>query len=73
MKRIVLAQQEEIRRLRPEPTQYLRTGDLKRMLKCSDSTLRRYRIDGRLHPKKVRGVWYYDLAEVRGLVGEKHP
>lgn len=70
-KQSMLRQLEDARKCQPEAPAFARAGELGRMLGCSASTLRRYRINGLLHPKKVNGVWLYDLAEVRKLAKTK--
>ncbi len=50
-----------------EKSEWLKSGDVKKMLKVSPGTLQNLRINGQLHPKKIGGVWYYSLAEIRKL------
>ncbi len=57
-----------IEELKPEEKpEWLKSGDVKKMLKVSPGTLQNLRINGQLHPKKIGGVWYYSLAEIKKL------
>lgn len=48
-------------------TNWLKSKDVKRILKCSAGSLQNLRIRGYLNPKKIGGVYYYDRVEVEGL------
>lgn len=47
--------------------EWLKSGDLRKMLKVSDGTLQNLRIRGRLKPVRIEGTWYYNKSEVMDL------
>ena len=47
--------------------EWLKSADLRKMLRVSDGTLQNLRISGKLKPVKIEGTWYYNRAEVLGL------
>ena len=62
---------EEAMQRQPIQPRFVKTKELCRMLNCSESTLRRYRIKGILNSKKIDSIRYYDVAEVQKLFGNK--
>jgi Helix-turn-helix domain len=62
---------EEIKKLitpqTNEPT-YYKSNEVKRMLKCSDSTLQYFRQSGKLQAKKVRGTYYYPQETINNFL-----
>ncbi len=62
LKKIVLsaAQPEE----KPE---WLKSGEVRKMLKVSPGTLQNLRINGKLKPVKIEGTWYYNAHEIKEL------
>lgn len=64
---------EEITRLfteKPETkeTEYLKSKQVKRILKCSDSTLQYYRDSGKMPFKKIGGTYYYTWEGINKLL-----
>ena len=64
---------EEISRLFSErskamETDYLKSKQVKRILKCSDSTLQYYRDSGKLPYKKVGSTYYYTTEDIEKLM-----
>lgn len=51
--------------------EWLKNGDLKKMLRVSDGTLQNLRISGKLKPVKIEGTYYYNRAEVLELFKRK--
>ncbi|NCU04687.1 MAG: helix-turn-helix domain-containing protein [Chitinophagaceae bacterium] len=51
-----------------QDSEYFKSKEAKRILKCSDSTLQFYRQSGRLPHKKVGGVYYYTQADINQLL-----
>lgn len=64
---------EEIKRLLQEKPknqeiEYLKSKEVKRILKCSDSTLQYYRQSGKLTFKKIGGSFYYTNEAINNLM-----
>lgn len=65
---------KEIRELKvsftalPDEKQFLRTGEVKKLLGISNSTIQRLRISGVITPSKIGGTWYYKLSEIKKLI-----
>lgn len=51
-----------------QPTKYIRSKQVRDLLKISAGTLVNYRIKKLLNPTKVAGVYYYSLEEIEGLL-----
>lgn len=47
---------------------WLRSSEVKGLLKISSNTLQSLRITGKLHPTKVGGILYYSREEIHGLL-----
>ena len=52
----------------PKESTYLKSKDVKKMLKCSDSTLQYYRQSGKLPFNKVGGIYYYTKEGISQLM-----
>jgi hypothetical protein len=64
---------EEIKSLlqeksKSQDTDYLKSKEVKRILKCSDSTLQYYRQSGKLSFKKIGGTFYYTKEAINRLM-----
>ena len=64
---------EEISRLlsekpKTEETEFLKSKQVKRILKCSDSTLQYYRDSGKLPFRKIGGTYYYTQNSISKLM-----
>jgi hypothetical protein len=58
---------EEIKKLitpRNQEPVFYKSKEVKRMLKCSDSTLQYFRQSGHLEAKKIGGTYYYSSDSV---------
>ena len=51
---------------------FYKSKEVKRLLKCSDSTLQHFRQSGKLPAKKVRGTYYYTQEDVNSLFSSKN-
>jgi hypothetical protein len=51
-----------------EPGEWLRSAEVKKILKCGDSTLTGYRTKGILPHSKVGGVYYYRRTDIDGVL-----
>jgi hypothetical protein len=49
---------------------WLKTREVKKVLKISSNTLQNLRITGKLHPTKLGGIFYYSQEEIHKLLGE---
>ena len=50
-----------------EKLEWLKSGEVRKLLHASPGTLQNLRITGQLNPIKIRGVWYYNMAEIQEL------
>jgi hypothetical protein len=50
-----------------EKPEWLKSGEVRKILKVSPGTLQNLRVNGKLHPKKISGSWYYSLPEIKSL------
>lgn len=51
--------------------EWIKSGEVRKILKISAGTLQNLRITDKLHPVKISGSWYYDLAEINTLFNAK--
>jgi hypothetical protein len=56
---------------RQEQPEWLKSGEVRKMLKVSPGTLQNLRISGKIKPVKIEGIWYYNLVEIKGLFAVK--
>jgi hypothetical protein len=47
---------------------WLKSSEVKRVLKVSSNTLQNLRLTGKLHPTKVGGIFYYSQEEIDELL-----
>lgn len=50
-----------------EKPEWLKSGEVRKILKVSPGTLQNLRISGKLKPVKIEGTWYYRLSEITEL------
>ncbi len=50
-----------------EKLEWLKSREVRELLKVSPGTLQNLRVSGKLNPVKIQGMWYYKLAEVNAL------
>ena len=51
-----------------EPTQWLKSSEVRKLLKISPGTLQNLRINGTLTYTKVGGIMYYDNSDIEKLL-----
>lgn len=51
--------------------EWLKSAEVRKMLKVSPGTLQNLRISGKIKPVKIEGTWYYNLAEIKALFAVK--
>jgi Helix-turn-helix domain len=54
-----------------ERKQYLKSTEVRKMMKISANTLQKLRINGLLHPTKIGGSMYYSIDEIDMLLKGK--
>jgi len=47
---------------------WLRSSEVKKLLRISSSTLQNLRVTGKLHPSKIGGIMYYSYNEIEQLL-----
>lgn len=47
--------------------QWLKSNEVRKIIKASPGTLQNLRIAGKLNPIKIGGTWYYSLSEINAL------
>jgi len=52
---------------------WLRSNEVKKLLKISSNTLQSLRSTGKLHPTKLGGLFYYRLEEINELLNRNKP
>lgn len=48
--------------------EWLRSNEVRKLLKISPGTLQTLRVNGTLHPSKVGGIMYYRMEEIEKLL-----
>ena len=66
IKRLLAAGQQK-----EEKSEWLKSGEVRKLLHVSPGTLQNLRINGQLQPVKINGSWYYNLAEIQKLFEPK--
>lgn len=49
--------------------EWLRSSEVRKLLKISRGTLQNMRINGQLKPSKIGGIYYYSYGEIEKLLG----
>lgn len=49
---------------------WLRSSEVRKLLKISPGTLQSFRINGKLKPSKIGGIHFYRYAEIEKLLNE---
>lgn len=52
----------------PKPQKWLKSAEVKTLLKVSPGTLQNLRINGTLTPKKIGGTYYYDSDHINKML-----
>lgn len=55
----------------PQPAQWLRSGEVRKLLKISAGTLQNLRITAVLNPVKIGGSFYYQSSEIQDMLKTK--
>lgn len=48
--------------------EWLRSNEVRKLLKISPGTLQTLRVNGTLHPSKIGGIMYYKMEEIEKLL-----
>lgn len=67
-KNTLLAELKEIMNSNPQPQKWIRSADVRLMLKISPATLQTLRINGTLNYSKIGGIIYYKTEEIQKLL-----
>ena len=51
-----------------EPNPVMKSAEVKRILHCTDATLKNYRDQGKLPYSKIGGTYYYEKEKVEALL-----
>lgn len=64
----------EFENTKKEAPEWIKSCEVRKILKLSPGSLQNLRISGALNPVKIQGTWYYKLSEVNSLFdkGGKH-
>lgn len=54
-----------------QPTKWIKSYQVKNMLKISPNTLQKLRLDGTLKPTKIGGILYYNYNEIMDVLNGK--
>lgn len=54
-----------------EVFEWLKSNEVRKLLKSSASTLQNLRISGKLNPVKIAGTWYYRRSEIFSLFEQR--
>jgi hypothetical protein len=66
-KNTLLAELKEIINHNPQPQKWMRSADVRTMLKISPATLQTLRVNGTLHFTKIGKILYYKSEEIEKL------
>lgn len=67
-KNALFAELKEIMTSNPQPQKWIRSADVRLMLKISHATLQTLRINGTLNYSKIGGIIYYKAEEIQKLL-----
>lgn len=48
--------------------EWLKSSEVRKLLKISPGTLQTLRVNGTLHPSKIGGIMYYKMEEIENLL-----
>jgi len=54
-----------------EQPEWIKSNEVRRIVKASPGTLHNLRVSGKLNPVKISGSWRYSLVEVNALFNNK--
>lgn len=67
-KNTLISELKEIIIHHPEPKKWLRSAEVKKVLKISSGTLQNLRINGTLHYTKVGSIMYYKYDDLKQML-----
>ena len=67
-KNSLISEIKEIMTQNPEPKQWLKSGEVRKLLKISPGTLQNLRVNGTLQFTKVGGIIYYKYTDISKLL-----
>jgi hypothetical protein len=67
---IILSEIKEIVGLKEQPTQWLKSSEVRKLLKISPGTLQNLRVNGTLNYNRIGGILYYKYDEIAKLLNQ---
>lgn len=65
---IILAELKELLSINEKPSEWLRSSDVRKLLKISPGTLQNLRINGTLQYNRIGGIIYYKYDEIQKML-----
>ena len=65
---IILSEIKEIVGLKEQPTQWLKSCEVRKLLKISPGTLQNLRVNGTLNYNRIGGILYYKYEDIHKLL-----
>jgi hypothetical protein len=67
---IILSEIKEIVALKEQPTQWLKSSEVRKLLKISPGTLQNLRVNGTLNYNRIGGILYYKYDEIAKMLNQ---
>ncbi|MBP2281714.1 hypothetical protein H4V97_000032 [Flavobacterium sp. CG_23.5] len=67
---IILSEIKEIVALKEQPTQWLKSSEVRKLLKISPGTLQNLRVNGTLNYNRIGGILYYKYDDIAKMLNQ---
>lgn len=67
---IILTEIKEIVGLKEQPTQWLKSSEVRKLLKISPGTLQNLRVNGTLNYNRIGGILYYKYDDIAKMLNQ---
>ena len=67
---LLLEELKNSKTIEEQPTQWLKSSEVRKLLKISPGTLQNLRINGTLTPNKIGGILYYKYDDILKMLNE---
>ncbi|SEB06714.1 Helix-turn-helix domain-containing protein [Flavobacterium gillisiae] len=67
---IILSEIKEIVGLKEQPTQWLKSSEVRKLLKISPGTLQNLRVNGTLNYNRIGGILYYKYDDIAKMLNQ---
>jgi hypothetical protein len=67
---IILSEIKEIVALKEQPTQWLKSSEVRKLLKISPGTLQNLRVNGTLNYNRIGGILYYKYDGIAKMLNQ---